>query len=111
MTIASITGVVLTIYIFSVDPSCYGFNEKYIQIYRMFCAYLSLNCKFILSFSARYTTGVIFSVLALGGAVLLYLFYAKPPQCIENKVFICANLGVCLIVTVLSVTPCLKKSN
>lgn len=49
-------------------------------------------------------------VLALVAVVLFYLFYTRPDDCTEHKVFISLNLLFCLLVSVIAVLPKVQVS-
>lgn len=44
-------------------------------------------------------------ILAFTAVVLFYVFYTRPDDCTEHKVFISLNLIFCIIVSVVSVLP------
>ncbi|XP_006631328.1 serine incorporator 1 [Lepisosteus oculatus] len=43
--------------------------------------------------------------LAFAAVVLFYVYYTKPDDCTENKVFISLNLIFCIIVSIVSILP------
>jgi len=43
-------------------------------------------------------------------AVLLFLYYAQPTECVANKLFIGINSLLCLFICVFSVLPCTTRS-
>nr|XP_033813119.1 serine incorporator 2 [Geotrypetes seraphini] len=49
-------------------------------------------------------TGLLYAA-SIAAVVVLYIFYTKPDDCVENKVFISLNLIFCVIVSVVSILP------
>lgn len=47
----------------------------------------------------------LFYILSIVFAALLYVFYTKPDDCTENKVFISLNLIFCVAVSIVSILP------
>ena len=48
---------------------------------------------------------VLHYALAFTAVVLFYVYYTKPDDCTEHKVFISLNLIFCIIISVVSVLP------
>ncbi|XP_033828189.1 serine incorporator 5 [Periophthalmus magnuspinnatus] len=46
---------------------------------------------------------------AVGAVVFLWLFYTHNEACLLNKVFLCINGSLCLIVSMLAISPCIQK--
>uniref|UniRef100_A0A8C9W9Y6 Serine incorporator 5 n=1 Tax=Scleropages formosus TaxID=113540 RepID=A0A8C9W9Y6_SCLFO len=53
-------------------------------------------------------TLVLFSV-AVGALVFMALFYTHPEACILNKVFLGLNASLCLLVSLLAISPCIQR--
>ncbi|XP_072561808.1 serine incorporator 1-like isoform X1 [Paramormyrops kingsleyae] len=61
-------------------------------------------------FAALLSITVLFYSLALAAVVLLYIFYTKPDDCAEHKLFISLNLIVCVVVSIVSVLPKVREA-
>lgn len=61
------------------------------------------------SFSALYVCSFILMAAAVAGFVLLFFYYTKWDSCVENKIFIGVNAGLCFILTLISILPCMKR--
>ncbi|CAG06009.1 unnamed protein product, partial [Tetraodon nigroviridis] len=61
-------------------------------------------------FGALLSVTVLNYVLALVAVVLFYLFYTRPDDCTEHKVFISLNLLFCLLVSVIAVLPKVQEA-
>lgn len=46
---------------------------------------------------------------AVGAVVFMGLFYTDPEACLLNKVFLGINGSLCLIVSLLAISPCIQK--
>uniref|UniRef100_A0A3Q1GKU9 Serine incorporator 5 n=1 Tax=Acanthochromis polyacanthus TaxID=80966 RepID=A0A3Q1GKU9_9TELE len=55
-----------------------------------------------------FVTLVLFSI-AVGAVVFMGLFYTHPEACLLNKVFLGINGSLCLIVSLLAISPCIQK--
>lgn len=53
-------------------------------------------------------TLVLFSV-AVGAVVFMGVYYTHPEGCLLNKVFLGTNGGLCLVVSLLAISPCIQK--
>lgn len=53
-------------------------------------------------------TLVLFS-MAVGAVVFMGLFYTHPEACLLNKVFLGINGSLCLIVSLLAISPFIQK--
>ncbi|ESO02192.1 hypothetical protein HELRODRAFT_94435 [Helobdella robusta] len=60
---------------------------------------------------ALYFFGTLFLVLMCSSCVLLFVFYTRHEECLENKVFILLNSSLCLLMCVVSMLSCTKKVN
>ncbi|XP_053302694.1 serine incorporator 2 [Pleuronectes platessa] len=56
-------------------------------------------------FAALLSFTIIHYVLAFTAVVLFYVFYTKPDDCTEHKVFISLNFIFCIIVSIVSILP------
>ncbi|KAI4817460.1 hypothetical protein KUCAC02_010860 [Chaenocephalus aceratus] len=56
-------------------------------------------------YAALLTITVIFYALAFSFVVVFYVYYTKPDDCTEHKVFISLNFIFCIIVSVVSILP------
>ncbi|KAF3833607.1 hypothetical protein F7725_024811 [Dissostichus mawsoni] len=61
-------------------------------------------------YAALLTVTVIFYALAFSFVVLFYIYYTKPDDCTEHKVFISLNFIFCIIVSVVSIVPKVQAS-
>ncbi|TRY95865.1 hypothetical protein DNTS_021397 [Danionella cerebrum] len=52
-------------------------------------------------------TLVLFSV-AVGGMVFMVVYYTHPEACFLNKIFLGVNGGLCFIVSLLAISPCIQ---
>lgn len=52
-------------------------------------------------------TLVLFSV-AVGALVFMVIYYTHPQACFLNKVFLGLNSGLCIIVSLLAISPCIQ---
>ncbi|XP_039595471.1 serine incorporator 1 isoform X1 [Polypterus senegalus] len=48
---------------------------------------------------------ILFYIAAFAAVVLFYLYYTKPNDCAENKLFISLNLIFCFIISIVSILP------
>ena len=64
---------------------------------------------FFSDFSALYSCATVFFVLAAVGALLLFFYYAKPEECLLNKIFIGVNAGLCVVACVIASLPCVTE--
>ncbi|XP_075868688.1 serine incorporator 2 [Nelusetta ayraudi] len=48
---------------------------------------------------------ILYYALAIAAVVLFYIYYTKPDDCTEHKVFISLNLIFCIIISVVSILP------
>ena len=55
-----------------------------------------------------FVTLVLFSC-AVGAVVFMALFYTHPEACLLNKIFLGINGSLCLIVSLLAISPCIQK--
>lgn len=55
-----------------------------------------------------FVTLVLFTV-AVGAVVLMGFFYTHPEACLLNKVFLGINGSLCLIISLLAISPCIQK--
>lgn len=55
-----------------------------------------------------FVTLVLFS-FAVGAVVFMGLFYTHPEACLLNKIFLGINGSLCLIVSLLAISPCIQK--
>lgn len=46
---------------------------------------------------------------AVGAVAFMGLFYTDPEACLLNKVFLGVNASLCLIVSMLAISPCIQK--
>lgn len=46
---------------------------------------------------------------AVGAVVFMGLFYTDPEACLYNKIFLGINGSLCLIVSLLAISPCIQK--
>lgn len=46
---------------------------------------------------------------AVGAVVFMGLFYTDPDACLFNKVFLGINGSLCLVVSLLAISPCIQK--
>lgn len=46
---------------------------------------------------------------AVGAVAFMGLFYTEPGACLLNKVFLGINGSLCLIVSMLAISPCIQK--
>uniref|UniRef100_A0A146P5L3 Serine incorporator 5 n=1 Tax=Fundulus heteroclitus TaxID=8078 RepID=A0A146P5L3_FUNHE len=53
-------------------------------------------------------TLVLFSI-AVGAVVFMGIYYTHPEACLLNKVFLGINGGLCFVVTLLAISPCIQK--
>ncbi len=53
-------------------------------------------------------TLVLFS-FAVGAVIFMGLFYTHPEACLLNKIFLGINGSLCLIVSLLAISPCIQK--
>ena len=60
-------------------------------------------------FAALYSCATVFFVLAAVGALLLFFYYAKPEECLLNKIFIGVNAGLCVVACVIASLPCVTE--
>ncbi|XP_010791143.1 serine incorporator 3-like, partial [Notothenia coriiceps] len=56
-------------------------------------------------YAALLTFTAIFYALAFSAVVVFYVYYTKPDDCTEHKVFISLNFIFCIIVSVVSILP------
>ncbi|XP_037549240.1 serine incorporator 2 [Nematolebias whitei] len=56
-------------------------------------------------FAALLSCTFIFYALAFAAVVLFYVFYTKPDDCTEHKVFISLNFIFCIVVSIVSILP------
>ncbi|XP_036385126.1 serine incorporator 5-like [Megalops cyprinoides] len=47
--------------------------------------------------------------LAVGVLVFMVLFYTHPTACYLNKIFLAINGGLCLLVSLLAISPCIQR--
>ncbi|TSM85989.1 Serine incorporator 5 [Bagarius yarrelli] len=52
-------------------------------------------------------TLVLFSV-AVGALVFMILYYTHPEACFLNKIFLGVNSGLCIVVSLLAISPCIQ---
>ncbi|XP_013378734.1 serine incorporator 5 [Lingula anatina] len=59
------------------------------------------------------TVALVFFTIAIVGIAFLFVNFTHPnPRfCVKNKIFIGVNAGLCLLMSLLSITPCVMKSN
>lgn len=84
----------------------------------MLCFYFSSSISVCRSSGVKYNrlwyaalafvTLVLFS-FAVGAVVLMGLFYTHPEACLLNKIFLGINGSLCLIVSLLAISPCIQK--
>ncbi len=55
-----------------------------------------------------FVTLTLFSA-AVGAVVFMGLFYTDPEACLLNKIFLGINGSLCLIVSLLAISPCIQK--
>lgn len=55
-----------------------------------------------------FVTLVLFSV-AVGAVVFMGLYYTDPEACLLNKIFLGINGSLCLVVSLLAISPCIQK--
>ncbi|XP_029296274.1 serine incorporator 5 [Cottoperca gobio] len=55
-----------------------------------------------------FVTLMLFSV-AVGFLVLMAVFYTDPEACLLNKIFLGINGSLCLVVSLLAISPCIQK--
>lgn len=55
-----------------------------------------------------FVTLVLFSI-AVGAVVFMGLYYTHPEACLLNKIFLGINGSLCLIVSLLAISPCIQK--
>lgn len=55
-----------------------------------------------------FVTLVLFSA-AVGAVVFMGVFYTDPEACLLNKIFLGINGSLCLIVSLLAISPCIQK--
>lgn len=53
-------------------------------------------------------TLVLFSV-AVGAVVFMAIFYTHPEACLLNKIFLGVNGSLCLVISLLAISPCIQK--
>ncbi|KAK5855465.1 hypothetical protein PBY51_005566 [Eleginops maclovinus] len=61
-------------------------------------------------FAALLTVTVIFYALAFSFVVVFYIYYTKPDDCTEHKVFISLNFIFCIIVSIVSILPKVQEA-
>ncbi|XP_031709752.1 serine incorporator 2 [Anarrhichthys ocellatus] len=61
-------------------------------------------------FGALLTFTIVFYALAFTIVVLFYVFYTKPDDCTEHKVFISLNFIFCIIVSVVAILPKVQEA-
>lgn len=55
-----------------------------------------------------FVTLVMYSVAA-GGLILMAVFYTQEEGCLENKILLGLNGGLCLLVSVVAILPCIQN--
>lgn len=53
----------------------------------------------------------VFYAIAIAGAVLLYFSYTRLHGCVTNKVFILINVGLCAVLSFVTLLPVIQKCN
>ncbi|KAK9526226.1 hypothetical protein VZT92_014937 [Zoarces viviparus] len=61
-------------------------------------------------FGALLTFTIVFYALTFTIVVLFYVFYTKPDDCTEHKVFISLNFIFCIIVSIVSILPKVQEA-
>lgn len=46
---------------------------------------------------------------AVGAIVFMGVYYTDPEACLYNKIFLGLNSSLCLIVSLLAISPCIQK--
>jgi len=57
-----------------------------------------------------YSCTILLMMATVTAVVLLFLLYAQPTECLINKLFIGINSLLCVFICVISVLPCIIKS-
>lgn len=50
-------------------------------------------------------------IVSLAAVVCFYIFYTEPSNCKNNKAFISVNLCLCILVSILAITPKVQEAN
>ncbi|XP_072226265.1 serine incorporator 1-like [Leuresthes tenuis] len=61
-------------------------------------------------FAALLSFTFVYYTLAFAAVVLFYVFYTKPDDCTEHKVFISLNLIFCIVVSIVSILPKVQEA-
>lgn len=55
-----------------------------------------------------FVTLMLFSI-AVGAVIFMGIYYTHPEACLLNKIFLGINGGLCLVVSLLAISPCIQK--
>lgn len=58
--------------------------------------------------SLALVTLVMYSIAA-GGFILMAVFYTQKDGCVENKILLGANGGLCLLISLVAILPCVQN--
>lgn len=47
--------------------------------------------------------------VAAGGLILMAVFYTQKEGCLENKILLGLNGGLCLLISVVAILPCVQN--
>lgn len=74
------------------------------------CLYRSSGVKYNrLWYAALAFVTLMLFTAAVGAVVVMGLFYTDPEACLLNKIFLGINGSLCLIVSLLAISPCIQK--
>lgn len=60
-------------------------------------------------FTGLHFFAALFCLITVVGMFLLFFFFTRLDSCLENKIFIGVNSGLCVIICIISMLPCTKK--
>lgn len=58
--------------------------------------------------SLSLVTLIMYSI-ATGGLILMAVFYTQKDGCLENKILLGVNGGLCLLISVVAISPCVQN--
>lgn len=108
-------------------------QETFLEVWRYVgavggCFFLLIQLKLLVEFAHRWNTNwssgveynrlwyaalalvtLLLFTVAVGAVVFMALFYTHPQACLRNKIFLGINASLCLIVSLLAISPCIQK--
>ncbi|KAG7243991.1 hypothetical protein INR49_006152 [Caranx melampygus] len=85
-------------------------EETFLEVWRYIGAiggffFLLIQLMLLVEFAHRWNTNCV----AVGAVVFMAIFYTHPEACLLNKIFLGINGSLCLVISLLAISPCIQK--